>query len=133
MTLGGLLKHLAHDEDGYFSGRLFGRALGPPWDAMAWDALRLMEDRPSQIAVLPVVGVAGRPLPLRRFIKQTIVVPLSQFLVGSPGLRRTVLHVDSDLRENKPRPSPPRKDPGGEAPCYGTLTAAPSPIVDSRR
>jgi len=28
-------------------------------DAMAWDALRLMEDRPSQIAVLPVVEGRG--------------------------------------------------------------------------
>jgi arabinose-5-phosphate isomerase len=34
-------------------------------DAMAWDALRLMEDRPSQIAVLPVVE-AGRCVGLVR-------------------------------------------------------------------
>lgn len=38
MTLGGLLKHLALVEDDYFSHRLLGRALGPPWDAIDWDA-----------------------------------------------------------------------------------------------
>ena len=38
ITLGGLLKHLALVEDDYFSGRLLGRELGPPWDAGEWDA-----------------------------------------------------------------------------------------------
>jgi hypothetical protein len=38
MTLGGLLKHLALVEDDYFSGRLHGRELGSPWDAVDWDA-----------------------------------------------------------------------------------------------
>ena len=38
MTLGGLLKHLALVEDEYFSGRLHGRMLGPPWDTVDWDA-----------------------------------------------------------------------------------------------
>jgi hypothetical protein len=38
ITLGGLLKHLALVEDDYFSRRLLGRELGPPWDAVDWDA-----------------------------------------------------------------------------------------------
>ena len=38
ITLGGLLKHLALVEDDYFSRRLLGRDLGPPWDAVDWDA-----------------------------------------------------------------------------------------------
>lgn len=38
ITLGGLLKHLALVEDDYFSGRLLGRELGAPWDAVDWDA-----------------------------------------------------------------------------------------------
>ena len=38
MTLGGLLKHLAHVEDDHFSVRLLGREQGPPWDAVDWDA-----------------------------------------------------------------------------------------------
>jgi hypothetical protein len=38
ITLGGLLKHLALVEDDYFSRRLLGRKLGPPWDSVDWDA-----------------------------------------------------------------------------------------------
>jgi len=38
MTLGGLLKHLALVEDEYFSRKLLGRDLGPPWDTVDWDA-----------------------------------------------------------------------------------------------
>jgi len=38
MTLGGMLKHLALVEDSWFSEWLLGRDLGPPWDAIDWDA-----------------------------------------------------------------------------------------------
>jgi uncharacterized damage-inducible protein DinB len=38
MTLGGMLKHLALVEDSWFSEWLLGRDLGPPWDAVDWDA-----------------------------------------------------------------------------------------------
>jgi Protein of unknown function (DUF664) len=38
LTLGGLLKHLAVVEDYYFGTRLGGTPLGPPWDAVDWDA-----------------------------------------------------------------------------------------------
>jgi hypothetical protein len=38
LTLGGLLKHLAGVEDEYFTHRLLGEELGPPWDAVDWDA-----------------------------------------------------------------------------------------------
>jgi hypothetical protein len=38
MTLGGLLKHLAHVEDDHFSVLLLGREPGPPWDSVDWDA-----------------------------------------------------------------------------------------------
>ena len=38
MTLGGLLKHLAVVEEEYFSRRLHGWELGPPWDTVDWDA-----------------------------------------------------------------------------------------------
>jgi uncharacterized damage-inducible protein DinB len=58
MTLGGLLKHLALVEDEYFSGRLLGRELGPPWDAVDWDAdpdwewHSAAEDTPDQLMTL---------------------------------------------------------------------------------
>lgn len=38
VTLGGLLKHLAMVEDYYFGHVLFDRRLGPPWDAVDWEA-----------------------------------------------------------------------------------------------
>jgi uncharacterized damage-inducible protein DinB len=38
MTLGGLMKHLALVEDGWFSRSLHGRDQSPPWDAVNWDA-----------------------------------------------------------------------------------------------
>jgi uncharacterized damage-inducible protein DinB len=58
MTLGGLLKHLALVEDEYFSRRLLGRELGPPWDTVDWDADRdwewhsAAEDTPEQLMSL---------------------------------------------------------------------------------
>lgn len=58
MTLGGLLKHLALVEDDYFSGRLHGRDLQPPWDTVDWDADRDWEwhtaagDTPAQLYAL---------------------------------------------------------------------------------
>ena len=58
MTLGGLLKHLALVEDDYFSRRLLGRELGPPWDTVDWDAdpdwewHSAAEDTPEQLYAL---------------------------------------------------------------------------------
>ena len=37
LTLGGLLKHLAVNEDHMFTTKLHGTPLGPPWDPAAWD------------------------------------------------------------------------------------------------
>jgi len=58
MTLGGMLKHLAYVEDDWFSVWLLGRDLGPPWDAVDWDADRdwdwhsAAEDSPEQLHAL---------------------------------------------------------------------------------
>jgi uncharacterized damage-inducible protein DinB len=55
MTLGGMLKHLALNEDSWFSERLAGRAPGPPWDMVDWEADRDWEwhtaagDSPEQL------------------------------------------------------------------------------------
>src|SRR5262245_39577082 len=38
ITLGGLLKHLALVEEHWFSRSLHGRPMGPPLDAVDWDA-----------------------------------------------------------------------------------------------
>ena len=55
ITLGGLLKHLALVEDDYFSVRLLGQELGPPWSSVDWEADRDWEwhsaakDSPEQL------------------------------------------------------------------------------------
>jgi Protein of unknown function (DUF664) len=38
MTLGGMMKHLALNEVGWFGGTLLGEADPPPFDAVDWDA-----------------------------------------------------------------------------------------------
>ena len=38
MTLGGMLKHMAVVEEGWFSRSLHGRDYSPPWDAVDWKA-----------------------------------------------------------------------------------------------
>jgi uncharacterized damage-inducible protein DinB len=38
MTLGGMMKHLALVEDGWFSRSLHGRDYTPPWDAIDWES-----------------------------------------------------------------------------------------------
>lgn len=38
MSLGGLLKHLAHVEESWFSRWLHGRDRQPPWNAVDWTA-----------------------------------------------------------------------------------------------
>jgi uncharacterized damage-inducible protein DinB len=58
VTLGGLLKHLALVEDDYFTGKLLGRDLGSPWDAVDWDAdpdwewRSAADDTPEQLLTL---------------------------------------------------------------------------------
>jgi uncharacterized damage-inducible protein DinB len=58
MTLGGMLKHLALNEDSWFSERLAGRPPEPPWDMVDWDAdpdwewHSAAQDRPEQLMTL---------------------------------------------------------------------------------
>ena len=58
MTLGGMLKHLALVEDGWFVESLQDEPLPPPWDAVDWDADRDWEwhsaadDSPEELSAL---------------------------------------------------------------------------------
>jgi uncharacterized damage-inducible protein DinB len=58
MTLGGLLKHMALVEDGWFSRSLHGNDYQPPWDTVDWKADRdwefrtAGEDSPEQLFAL---------------------------------------------------------------------------------
>jgi hypothetical protein len=58
LTLGGLLKHLAVNEDYMFTTKLRGEPLGPPWDPTAWDSdddwefTSAADDTPEQLYAL---------------------------------------------------------------------------------
>jgi len=58
MTLGGMLKHLANVEAGWFSWWLLGRDPGPPWNTVDWDAdpdwdwHSAAEDTPEQLVAI---------------------------------------------------------------------------------
>ncbi|HMG31597.1 MAG TPA: DUF664 domain-containing protein [Jiangellaceae bacterium] len=58
LTLGGLLKHLAAQEDYAFSTKLSGEPLGAPWDATGWDGdndwefTSAADDTPEQLYAL---------------------------------------------------------------------------------
>ncbi|CAM5695398.1 DinB family protein [Streptomyces aurantiogriseus] len=72
ITLGGLLKHLALMEEEYFSRRLLGKELGPPWNAVDWDADPDWEwhsaasDTPGQLYALWENAVAASRANLRQ-------------------------------------------------------------------
>ena len=58
LTLGGLLKHLAANEDQMFTVKLTGEPVGAPWDAIGWDGSNDWElnsaadDSPEQLYAL---------------------------------------------------------------------------------
>lgn len=64
MTLGGMVKHLAYVEDGWFSEDLRGRPQHSPWDAVDWSADRDWEwhsaaqDSPEELRALWSAAVA---------------------------------------------------------------------------
>src|SRR4030095_10454279 len=65
LTLGGLLKHLAAQEDYMFTTKLDGSAVGAPWDATGWDGSNDWEftsaadDPPEQLYELWAGAVGG--------------------------------------------------------------------------
>ncbi|MFB7515835.1 DinB family protein [Streptomyces sp. NPDC056144] len=58
VTLGGLLKHLAHVEDSHFARLWLAAPVGPPWDTVDWDATpdwayrSAADDTPEQLRAL---------------------------------------------------------------------------------
>lgn len=64
VTLGGLLKHLAHVEDSHFARLWLGSPVGAPWDTVDWDSApdwdyrSAAEDSPEQLRTLWQESVA---------------------------------------------------------------------------
>src|SRR3989442_9952529 len=103
ITLGGLLKHLALVEDDYFSRRLFGRALGPPWDAVDWDAdpdwewRTAAEDSPEQLMTLWRDAVARSRSAVTEALADGgldhLATGITNDLGESPSLRRIMIDL----------------------------------------
>ena len=65
LTLGGLLKRLALNEDHQFGVKLSGAPLGRPWSAVDWDATPDWESRPRRrlaADAVPALGHRRRPV-----------------------------------------------------------------------
>ena len=102
ITLGGLLKHLALVEDDYFTRRLHGRALGPPWDTMDWDAdpdrewHSAAEDTPEQLQALWADAVARSRSALTEALADGGLDRLARFTWPdgrAPSLRRILIDL----------------------------------------
>jgi hypothetical protein len=103
MTLGGLLKHLALVEDEYFSRRLLGRDLGPPWDTVDWDVdpdwkwNSAAEDSPEQLSALWQDAVARSRSAVAEALADggldRLVTGITNSRGESPSLRRILIDL----------------------------------------
>jgi hypothetical protein len=103
ITLGGLLKHLALVEDDYFSRRLLGRELGPPWDAVDWEAdpdwewHSAAEDTPEQLMTLWQEAVARSRIAVAEALADGGLGRLATGIAdpqgSSPSLRRILVDL----------------------------------------
>ncbi len=92
MTLGGILKHMALVEHGWFSRSLHGRDYAPPWDAVDWEAdpdwewRTAAEDSPEELFAL-----------WRRAVDQSRA-EVAQVLASDDGLARPAKRTWPDGR-----------------------------------
>ncbi|SDK15804.1 DinB family protein [Streptomyces indicus] len=102
VTLGGLLKHLAHVEDSHFSRLWLAAPAGPPWDAVDWEkdpdwAYRTAADHtPDELLTLWRDAVARSRAVVERALAQGGLDQLGAFVTrsgGRPNLRRILLDL----------------------------------------
>lgn len=102
MTLGGLLKHMALNENAWVAQRLAGEAAGAPWDDVDWDAdpdwdwHSAADDDPDQLRALWSAEVARSQATLHRLQEhggfgRTSVTPMSDGRLVS--VRWVVAHL----------------------------------------
>ena len=102
ITLGGLLKHLAHVEDDTFSVLLLGRTPGPPWDTVDWDAdpewdwHSAAEDTPEQLLAIWQDAVARSRSVVAAALADGGLGQLGRYTTDrgeSPSLRRILIDL----------------------------------------
>jgi hypothetical protein len=102
ITLGGLLKHLALVEDDYFSRRLLGKQLGPPWNTGDWDAdpdwewHSAADDTPEQLMTLWQEAVARSRSAVAEALADGGLDQLARFTWPdgrSPSMRRILIDL----------------------------------------
>ncbi|KUO22395.1 DinB family protein [Streptomyces dysideae] len=103
VTLGGLLKHLAHVEDTHFSRLLLGREKPEaPWDGVDWDAdpdwawRSADDDSPEQLMDLWQSAVARSRAVVGAALAEGGVAQLGRFTTSrgeSPSLRRILVDL----------------------------------------
>ncbi|MGW0701231.1 DinB family protein [Streptomyces sp. NPDC002867] len=103
MTLGGLLKHVAHVEDAHFSRLLLGKEHpGPPWDAVDWESdpdwawRSAAEDTPEQLVALWQEAVSRSRSLVREALTTAGPEQLGRFTTPRgecPSLRRILIDL----------------------------------------
>ncbi|MGW6396127.1 DinB family protein [Streptomyces sp. NPDC055103] len=102
ITLGGLLKHLAHVEDSHFARLWLNTPVGAPWDTVDWDStpdwdyLSAAEDTPEQLLALWRESVARSRAIVAEALEAGGLGQLGAFTTRSgehPNLRRILLDL----------------------------------------
>lgn len=109
ITMGGLLKHLALVEDDYFTRRLHGREMGPPWDAVDWDAdpdwewRSAADDTPEQLMTLWQGAVARSRTSVAEALADGGLDGLATGVTDSEGRAPSLRRIMIDLIEEYAR------------------------------
>ncbi|NEC63691.1 DinB family protein [Streptomyces sp. SID9727] len=102
VTLGGLLKHLAHVEDSHFARLWLDSPVGAPWDGVDWDSTpdwdyrSAAEDTPDQLRVLWQESVARSRAVVDEALSAGGLDQLGAYTTRSgerPNLRRILLDL----------------------------------------
>jgi hypothetical protein len=100
MTMGGLLKHLAHVEDNYTSTDLIGQPIGAPWDAAdlrtdpGWVWRTAADDSPEELYALWRAAVERARAAWVRVLADGGLDQPSKYVMSngeSPNLRRVLV------------------------------------------
>ncbi|MFE0707097.1 DinB family protein [Streptomyces sp. NPDC058865] len=102
LTLGGLLKHLAHVEDSHFARLWTGSPVGAPWDTVDWDSApdwdyrSAAEDTPEQLLALWRESVARSRAVVEAALREGGLDQLGAYKTRGgerPRLRRVLLDL----------------------------------------